>query len=631
MFPNRELYENHWGWIPTAETPALLFDIETNGLLEDTTKVHCICAMDYKTGEQWRFNVNENNFDAFFHLALDYPVLIAHNGLCFDIPALRKLYPNYMEDLDEKGVRCFDTLVATRLIWTDVANDDFARIRSKKLPVEFPKKLIGRHSLKAWGYRLGEYKDDYAEVTENAWDHWSQEMEDYCMQDVVVLGKLYDHILKQNYSPEALSLEHEFQEVIFRQEQAGVLFDVKKATELYAQLASRRDILKTELQEIFPPKNEVEIFVPKRDNKVRGYKAGVPIERVHTIPFNPASREQIGERLTGLGWIPSEFTETGQPMVDETVLESLFNKYPVTKKLAEFLSLSKIIGMLAEGNNAWLKLYDKGHKIHGRVVTNGAVTGRCTHNSPNLAQIPARGEYGRISRSLFVAPDGMQMVGCDASGLELRMLASYMARYDRGNYAHEILTGDIHTRNQIAAGLPTRNDAKTFIYAKLYGAGDEKLGSIVAPDASPSVQKRKGKELQRKFDKAIPALKRLTEDVQAAASKRKYLFGIDGRRLNIRSQHSALNTLLQSAGAVMMKYATVILHKLAKEEGYILGADYVEVLHVHDEFQLNCKPEASKVLGCLAVQAIELAGKHFGFPCPTTGEYKIGKNWAETH
>lgn len=575
MFPNRELFENHWGWIPTAETPALLFDIETDGLLENTTKIHCICAMDYQTKEKWVWNSQQGNFDDFFDWAYNYPIIVAHNGLCFDVPVLHKLHPAQMLP------RCFDTLVATRLIWTDVANDDFARIRSKKLPVEFPKKLIGRHSLKAWGYRLGEYKDDYAEVTENAWDHWSQEMEDYCMQDVVVLGKLYDHILKQNYSPEALSLEHEFQEVIFKQEQTGVLFDVKKATELYAQLASRRDVLKSELQEVFPPKREVEVFVPKRDNKVRGYKAGVPIERVYSIPFNPSSREQIADRLTSLGWSPSEFTETGQPVVDEDVLESISGQFSVCKRLVEYLSLSKIIGMLAEGNNAWLKLYDKGHKIHGRVITNGAVTGRCTHNSPNLAQIPARGNFGSVCRSLFIAPDGMQMVGCDASGLELRMLASYMARYDRGNYAHEILNGDIHTKNQLAAGLPTRNDAKTLIYALNYGAGDEKLGSIVAPDASPSVQKAKGKYLRAKFYKAVPALKRLTEDVQAAASKRKYLIGIDGRRLNIRSQHSALNTLLQSAGAVMMKYATVIFHKLAKEEGYILGDGYVEVLHVH--------------------------------------------------
>ena len=456
MFPNRQLFENHWGWIPTSETPALLFDIETNGLLDQTTTLHCICAIDFKTGKQFRYNSQEGNFDEFFDLALSYPVCVAHNGLCFDIPALEKLY------VGKKLPRCFDTLVASRLIWTDITNDDFARIR-RKLPVQFPKKLIGRHSLKAWGYRLGEYKDDYAEQAEDAWGHWSQELEDYCMQDVIVLGKLYDYILKQNYSPESLSLEHLFQEVIFKQEQVGVMFDVAKGTELYAKLAARRDVLKTELQEVFPPKTEVEVFVPKRDNRIRGYKKDVPIERVHTIPFNPSSREQIGERLVELGWIPSEFTETGQPAVDETVLESISNQFPVCKRLVEYLSLTKIIGMLAEGNNAWLKLYDKEKRIHGRVITNGAVTGRCTHNSPNLAQIPARGDFGSICRSLFIAPVGYAMVGCDASGLELRMLASYMARYDRGNYAHEILTGDIHTRNQLAAGLPTRNDAKTFI------------------------------------------------------------------------------------------------------------------------------------------------------------------------
>jgi DNA polymerase I-like protein with 3'-5' exonuclease and polymerase domains len=225
----------------------------------------------------------------------------------------------------------------------------------------------------------------------------------------------------------------------------------------------------------------------------------------------------------------------------------------------------------------------------------------------------------------------MAMVGCDASGLELRMLASYMARYDGGKYAKVILEGDIHTENQKAAGLPTRNDAKTFIYALLYGAGDVKLGSIVAPLANETTQVKKGKALRTKFYRNIPALQRLTETVQTAAKERGFLFGVDGRKLHIRSQHSALNTLLQSAGAVMMKYATVLFHELMEEQGYTIGKDYVQVLHVHDEFQTNCLSPISETLGNTAVRAIELAGQHFGFPCPTTGEFKVGYNWSETH
>jgi DNA polymerase I-like protein with 3'-5' exonuclease and polymerase domains len=175
----------------------------------------------------------------------------------------------------------------------------------------------------------------------------------------------------------------------------------------------------------------------------------------------------------------------------------------------------------------------------------------------------------------------MAMVGCDASGLELRMLASYMARYDGGAYGKIILEGDIHTVNQKAAGLPTRDAAKVFVYATLYGAGSAKIGSIIAPTASEAARTKKGEAIKNKFYKNTPALKRLIEDVQSAAKTRGFLYGVDGRKLHIRSQHSALNTLLQSAGAVMMKYATVLFHELMEEQGFILGKDYVQVLHVH--------------------------------------------------
>lgn len=574
MFKERQIHRNYWEWVPKEDTRVLLFDIETDGLLDATTKIHCICCKDWLTKETFSFRYDQ--MEEARVLLDSYDCLVAHNGLCFDAPVLEKLW--------HRTYRVFDTLTAARLIWTDIADHDFSLIRRRNLPVEFPKKLIGRHSLKAWGYRLGCYKGDYGEVTEDAWAHWSQEMQDYCEQDVEVLEKLYGTIMSKDYSPEALALEHEFQNVIFNQERVGVYFDKAKAIELYSSIASSRDSLFRELQEEFQPKKVTEIFIPKRNNSVKGYIKGVPIERVSYIPFNPSSREQIGERLIQLGWKPSVFTETGLPMVDEHILAGL--SYECCPKLIKYLELSKIIGMVGEGNQAWLKLVDGSSRIHGRVITNGAVTGRCTHNSPNLAQIPARGGFGHQCRELFCADPNSPMstmMGCDASGLELRMLASYMARYDDGAYAKTILEGDIHTANQQAAGLPTRNDAKTFVYALMYGAGDAKLGSILDPTGTERSQATKGKKLREKFYKNIPALKRLTEDVQAAASKRKYLVGVDGRRLNIRSQHSALNTLLQSAGAVMMKYATILFHEFAQEAGFVLGKDYIQVLHVHKQ------------------------------------------------
>lgn len=612
-----------WSWVPTPETPALLFDIETDGLLDETSTIHCICAKDFLTGESFSFG--PGGIEDGLKLLSAAPLLVAHNGLCFDIPAIQKLHPSLLLPW------LFDTLTASRLIWTNLKDLDFTQLRKKSC--RFPPKLAGSHSLDAWGQRLGVMKGDYGKTTENAWNQWSEDMQRYCEQDVEVLEALYRRILDQRYSPEALALEHEFQTVIFHQERTGVYFDERAAQSLYAELAAKRNDAVTALQEIFPPKRIEEVFIPKANNRTRGYVKGVPFTKVRYETFNPASRQQIADRLMEKhGWKPSEFTDTGQPKVDEDVLASL--PFPECKPLVDYLELLKIIGMLAEGKNGWLKLVGPDGRIHGRVITNGAVTGRCTHNSPNLAQIPAHGKYGPECRALFAAPPGQVMVGADASGLELRMLAHYLAAYDGGAYGRTILEGDIHTANQQAAGLETRDQAKRFVYCLIYGGGDAKLGEVVSPLSPVPAQVRKGKAIRAKFMRAVPAFRRLTDAVQSTVSgpnKRPYLIGIDGRHLHIRSSHSALNTLLQSAGAVLMKLATVIFHMEARRRGFKLGEDYVQVLHVHDECQCNTTPEKADAIGKLFVESIELAGRHFGMRCPTTGEFKVGANWAETH
>ena len=601
MSRKREPYPGFdWSWVPTPETPALLFDIETDGLLDETSTIHCICAKDFLTGESFSFGPGE--IEDGLGLLCQSRLLVAHNGLCFDIPAIQKLHPSLLLP------RLFDTLTASRLIWTNLKDLDFTQLRKKSC--RFPPKLAGSHSLDAWGQRLGVMKGDYGKTTENAWSRWSEDMQRYCEQDVEVLEALYRHILDQRYSPEALALEHEFQAVIFHQERTGVWFDERAAQSLYAELAAKRNDAVTALQEVFPQKRIEEIFIPKANNRTRGYVKGVPFTKVRYETFNPASRQQIADRLMEKhGWKPSEFTDTGQPKVDEDVLASL--PFPECKPLVDYLELLKIIGMLAEGKNGWLKLVGLDGRIHGRVITNGAVTGRCTHNSPNLAQIPARGQYGKQCRALFAAPPPLVQVGADASGLELRMLAHYLAAYDGGAYAKVLLEGDIHTANQHAAGLETRDNAKTFIYAFLYGAGDEKLGSIVAPLASSAVQTKRGRALKDRFFRSLPAIKRLIDDVQGVLTgpgKRPYLIGIDGRHLHIRSSHSALNTLLQSAGAVLMKLATVIFHMEAQRRGLRLGGDYAQVLHVHDEAQFNTTPEKADALGKLFVNPSSLRG-----------------------
>ena len=605
----------------------LLFDIETNGLLSETDRIHSLVIQDADTGETTSCTDNSPNYTPIaqgIEMLTEAEAIIGHNIICFDIPVLQKLF-----DFKPKG-KIIDTLVISRLLYTNLTDLDFAKSRSGK-PFHLPKQLYGRHSLEAWGHRLSEQKDTFGHTTD--WQTWTPEMQTYCEQDVKVTACLWERIQQTNYSERAIALEHKFQQIIFKQEQTGFPFDYEKAEQLYAQLLGEREQLKTDLQNLWSPIDKGEYFTPKVNNAKRGYIKGVTIWKPNIIPFNPGSREDIAERLKQTyGWTPSEFTESGSPKIDDEILTAL--PYPEAKELSRYFLLQKRLGQIGEGRQAWLKsaVCENGqYTIHGRVITNGAVTGRCTHSSPNIAQVPAVGSpYGEECRALFHAPKGWLQIGCDASGLELRCLAHYMARYDNGAYADIILHGDIHTENQHAAGLETRNQAKRFIYAFLYGAGDIKLGSVADPTAPEEQQKKLGKKLKTKFFAKIPAMKNLIADVQQASQK-GWIKGLDGRHLIIRSQHSALNTLLQSAGAIVMKQATVNLWDTLEANGYTWGTDVIQMAHIHDEYQLASRPEIAEQVGQMGIQAIRDAGTTFNFRCPLDGEYKIGKNWAETH
>ena len=603
-------------------TKTLLFDIETDGFLDVCTKIHSLVIYHLESGhvtscaDQPGYTPIESGIEILENADL----IVGHNILKFDIPVILKLFP------DPYIPKVRDTLTCTRLIWPDIQDVDM-KLRKKHGDDHIPPQVFGRHSLKAWGFRLGVLKGDFGETTD--WEYWSPEMQSYCKQDVAVTVALWQTILDKQWPEESIELEHQFQEIIFKQEQAGYCFDVDRARELYATLAKRRAELEPLLQEAFPPIEIKTPFIPKANNSKLGYRKGVPTYKVKIEEFNPNSDTQISRRLKDkYGWKPTEFTPKGQPKVSEEILSHL--QYPEIPLLTEYMMIQKRIGQVAEGKQAWLAL-ERGGKIYGSVITNGAVTGRCTHNSPNVAQVPAVGApYGEECRSLFYAPKGYSQVGCDASGLELRCLAHYLARYDKGKYAEIILKGDIHTANQKAAGLPTRNDAKRFIYAFLYGAGSAKLGSIVKPDDSDKIQMRAGKKLKETFLRRTPAIAKLQQDVQKA-SARGYLKGLDGRLLPVRSQHSALNLLLQSAGALVMKKATVILWEDLKAEGFTFGKEVIQVAHIHDEFQLYVKNGLEERVGEIAVNSIRKAGEAFGFRCELDGEYKVGRNWAETH
>ena len=507
----------------------------------------------------------------------DCDLIIMHNGISFDAPVLRKNW-----NVTMKLSQVCDTLVLSRLLNPSLENG---------------------HSLEAWGQRLGFPKGDF-----NDWDNGATpEMEEYCIQDTLVTAKLYKFLSTeldaQKFSQRSRDLEHNVQAIIAKQEENGFKLDEPKALQLLSILKAKLDVIQSEMQVIFPPR-----VTTGRTHKSSGKALKDIVE-----PFNPGSRKQIAERLIEKGWKPKRHTEKGSVIVDESVLETL--DYPEAKTLAEYMMLQKRIAQI----ESWLDALKSDGRVHGRVITNGAVTGRMTHMSPNMAQVPNSGSpYGTDCRALWTVEKGNALVGIDASGLELRMLAHYM---NDNVYTHEVVSGDVHTANQTAAGLQTRNQAKTFIYAFLYGAGSAKIGTIVGGSA------KEGQKLIDSFLRNTPKLKELREKVARVYAQKGRLPGLDGRQLLVRSEHSALNTLLQGAGAIVMKQALVLFDRKLKT----IKIPYKFVANVHDEWQLEVPWTFAEQVGRIGVEAIEEAGKVLEMRCPLTGEFKFGNNWKETH
>ena len=565
----------------------IVFDIEADNLLDEVATVHCIVMQDTETGEVWKYDPTQLEEGLAKLKSAD--AIGGHNIMAYDLPVLKKLY-----NFDYYG-QVFDTLVASRLIWPNLKEKDM-------LKRTVDNNLIGSHSLKAWGQRLKFNKGAYGEQ-EDAWDTYTPEMLDYCEQDVLLNVKLYELIEEKKYPEEPMQLEHTMNELLIKQQVNGFPFDVEKAQKLYTQLSARKQEIEKELVDNIEPT----IVELKTKTKV--------------IPFNPASRQQIADRLMKKGWKPQEFTPSEQPKIDEKILAGI--DLPEAKLLTEFLMLNKRLGQLGNGKQAWLKL-EKGGKIHGRVNHMGAVTSRCTHSDPNVAQVPSLGAaFGRECRELFHAPQGYTLLGADASGLELRCLAHYMARYDGGAYGKAILEGDIHTANQEAAGLPTRNMAKTFIYAFLYGGGNEKIGSIIGKDGT------EGGRIKQRFLNKTPALKYLAEAVKMKAGKGS-IMGLDGRIIPIRHAHAALNTLLQSAGALICKHWYMTMERKFREQGWSFD-DVAIVAFVHDEVQILVRDGLEEQVGAITKESIKETEQHYNFRCPLDSEFQIGASWAETH
>jgi DNA polymerase-1 len=568
----------------------LVVDIETT--LDHKTIWLC-CTKNIDTGETHKWYQAK----AFQDYIEDATLLIGHNLISFDAYLLNSLWKTRIV-LN----KCYDTLLVSRLLNPS---------------------REGGHSLAAWGSTLGTKKIDYKATWQ--WlagrrEEYAGECYDsphfgllniYCERDIDVTALLYQHLIEeteaQKFSQESVELEHSVAAIIAKQERNGFKLDLPYATVLLTRIKGKLDGIYEQMQERWPP------YIVERTSE----KTGKPLKPA-TIVFNPGSRQQIGEKLVELGWKPSTFTPTGQPVVDEGSLDGCL--LPEAKLISEYLMLQKRVAQI----ESWMEAVEDDGRVHGRVTTNGAVTGRMTHSSPNMAQIPNSGSvFGPECRECWSVEEGNVLVGADASGLELRMLAHYMKDE---SYVRTVVEGsskdgtDVHSVNQRTAGLNTRDEAKTFIYAFLYGAGNAKIGSIVGGSASA------GGKLKEKFLKGTPALRSLIDTVATIASSGS-VPGLDGRRILVRSEHAALNSLLQGAGAVVMKKALVIFDAKIRQNKWPVKI----VVNVHDEFQWETTESYATITGEAAVQSIVEAGEFYKLRCPLNGEFKYGKSWRETH
>lgn len=600
----------------------LLFDLETDGLLEEVTKIHSLVIYDldneklYSCADQPGYMKIEDGLT----LLQKADVLWGQNIIDYDQQVLNKLYPHLEIHLKKP----MDTLNLSRLIYPEILTYDYS------LWKDIPPKLKGRHSLESWGYRLGTHKDSFGKTTD--WKNWSKEMQDYCEQDVLLNVKVKEHLLAQNPSQESVEIEMRFQQIITQQQLNGCPFDKEKAIELYNQLSKRSSEIEAELKTMIPDQVIETVFIPKVNNLAKGYYKGVPITKKQVIPFNPGSRQQIEEFFKKkYNWKPTVLTEKGNTTIDSDVLASV--DFPEAKLLSEYFDISKVMGRLSGSKAAWLNnVRGNPPRCYGSQITNGTPTARCTHRV--IANVPKASSFmGKELRSLFMTGlPGYKAVGADASRLELVTFAHYLAAYDGGEYAREVESGDIHTKNQIAAGLETRDDAKRFVYAVLYGGGEKAVGEIIKPNEGEAAQRIAGKRARDSFCRAIPAYTQLVKDVQYAAKQRGFLKGLDGRKIPVRSAHSALNALLQSAGAIIFKKANIIFWDKMEARGIPLGDERVQqAVQMHDEVQLMAKEDIAEIVRSTAIDSIREAGLHFKLNCTLDADAKIGDNWYETH
>jgi DNA polymerase-1 len=542
----------------------VVLDIETDQI--NASVVNCIVAKDIETNVSTVFD--PDNMHVFKSWSKDIDKYIMHNGLSFDAPILNRLL-----GVEIKPTQVTDTLILSQM---------FNPLRE------------GGHGLRAWGDRFNFPKGEI-----DSFGKYTEELRRYCMQDVDITHKLYNYLKKegQGFSKSSIDLEHQVRVIIDQQEKNGFYLDVKKAMCLHNTLLDEANELEKWGRIRFDP--------TRKDLKTK----------TKYIPFNIGSRQQIADRLMDIGWKPKKHTDKGNVIVNEEVLDGI--NLPEAKKISRYLLLQKRIAQIKSWINA---CDDTDGRVHGRVLTLKTVTGRMAHHSPNMAQIPAvRSPYGKECRDCWTVenPYTHSIVGTDASGLELRCLAHLM---NDTNFTEEVLNGDIHTANMRMAGISDRDQAKTFIYAFMYGAGASKIGQIVGKGA------KEGQELMNRFLSNMPALKRVRDSVTNSASKGK-IRGIDGRLLHVRSPHSALNTLLQGAGAVVCKLWLINMNKRIQAS----GVDAKLVASIHDEYQYEVSKKDVQKFGSITKDAMKETEQQLQMKCPLDNEWKEGMTWAQTH
>jgi len=564
----------------------LVFDIEGNGLSEliiekdvaviEATRVWCMCAMDVDTKKMYTFL--EHEIEEGVELLRSADVIIGHNIIQYDIPLLERLY-------GEIDTKAYDTLIVARLMYPGQRSDH----------------PFGGNSLRAWGEYLKCSKLQY----DLGFSEYHPDMVKYCKQDVIVTDKVFSYQIKSGFLeeyPTSIKLEHSVAKIIAEQMCNGIGFNVDAADRLEHDLLMEKVLIEDEMSEIFPPITE-ERWSDKTGKRLKD----------KITHFNPGSRKQIAERLySKYGWRGPR-TDKGNPKIDSGILKKL--KYNEAVALVKYFDITKLLSQLSD----WIlrSTNSRDNRIHGYVNTQGTVTGRMTASQPNLQQVSGDPR----ARSLFVPRDGWVQVGIDASGLEARLLANRMARWDNGDYGETVLNGDIHTVNQMAAGLHTRDDAKTFFYALIYGAGDGKIGEIVGKKA------KDGRVVKNKFLKNMPALKNLLDDCHFQVANKGTITLLDGREVLCRAKHKALNVQIQGDGAVVMKLAQTKLNK-----ALLKYKDRVAFMAtVHDEWQLECEPEIADDVGRLGIDAIIDAGYELRCTVQMDGDYRVGNNWSECH